>query len=160
VQFTANGQPFTVSVPRAVITFDANVPSATTTFDTVGQQWVTEVPLSFDRDVFLAGVMFPVPGGLPGGISPVTWSGTFSSDAGRVRLLWRWAAAVYTKCDTGLAAMGVKPVDGLARNPYPNFDEAGTPETIKSFVIGGARSGGRPNYTGFPSRSSFVNPCD
>lgn len=160
VRFTANSQPFTVSVPRAVITFDANVTSATTTFDAAAQQWVTEVPLRFDREVFVSGVMAPVTGGLPGGINPVTWSGTFSSDAGRVRLLWTWGAAVYTKCDTGLAALGVKPVDGLARNPYPSFDPAGTPETIKSFVTGGARGGGRPNYTGFPSRSSFVNPCD
>jgi hypothetical protein len=160
VQFAANGQPFTVSVPRAVITFDANVTSATTTFDTVGNQWVTQVPLRFNRNVFSAGVMVPVVGGLPGGIRPVTWSGTFSSDADRARLLWEWAAAVYTNCDTDPAALGVKPVDGNARNPYRNSDDAGTPETIKRFVVGGARGNGRPNYTGTHSRTEFVRPCD
>jgi hypothetical protein len=160
VQFTANGQPFSVAVPRAVISFDANVTSATTTFDTVGQQWVTEVPLGLDREVFLSGVMLPVIAPLPGGISPVTWSGSFSSDSASVRLFWRWGAAVYTKCDTGLAGLGVKPIGGAGQNPYPNPDRAGTPETIKGFVTSGARSGGKPNYTGAPSDAGFVNPCE
>ena len=160
VQFTANGHPFTVNVPPAVITFDANVTTASTSFDTVGQQWVTEVPLDFDREVFSAGVMVPVSGGLPGGLEPVTWSGSFSTDSGRVRLLWRWSAAVYTKCDTGLADLAVKPVDGRSQNPYSNADAAGSPEAIKSFAIDGARGAGRPDYTGFPTRTSFVNPCN
>lgn len=160
VQFTANGQLFTVSVPRAVVTFDANVTNATTTFDTVGSQWVTEVPLHFDRNVFMAGVMFPVAGHLPGGIKPVTWSGSFFSDADRLKVEWEWGAAVYTKCDRGLDALGVKPVDGNARNPYRNSDDAGTPETIKRFVIGGARGDGGSNYTGSHSRTKSVRPCD
>jgi len=160
VQFTANGHPFTVSVPRAVITFDPNVTTATTTFDTVGNQWVTEVPLNFNRNVFMAGAMFPVAGGLPGRIQPVTWSGSFSSDAARVRVDWEWAAAVYSKCDTGLAALGIKPVDGKARNPYRNSDDAGTPEGIKGFVVGGASGDGRPNYTGSSSSTESVRPCN
>jgi hypothetical protein len=160
VQFMANGQPFTVSVPRAVITFDANVSSATTTFDTVGNQWVTEVPLSFNRNVSSSGVMFPVVGGLPGGIKPVTWSATFSSDSDRVKLEWAWAAAVYTKCDTPLDGLGVKPVDGNARNPYGNSDDAGTPETVKEFVVRGARGDGGRDYTGSYSRTESVRPCD
>jgi hypothetical protein len=160
VQFTANGQPFTVSVPRAVITFDRNVNSATTTFDTAGDQWVTQVPLRFDDSVFSAGVMLPVGSRLPGGIRPVRWSASFSSDSDRVRVQWRWAAAVYTKCDTSLAALGVKPVDGNARNPYRNSDDAGTPEAIKRFVVAGARGDGRPNYTGNRTRAQAVRPCD
>lgn len=160
VQFTANGQPFTVNVPRGVVTFDRTVTNATTTFDTVGNQWVTQVPLNLNRNVFLAGVMFPVVGGLPGRIEPVTWSGSFSSDADRVKLEWEWAAAVYTKCDTGLDALGVKPVDGNARNPYRNSDEAGTPETVKRFVVRGARSEGGDDYTGSQSRTESVRPCD
>jgi hypothetical protein len=160
VQFTANDLPVTVDVPRAVITFDANVSSATTAFDTVGHQWVTEVPFGFDGDVFLSGVMVPVVGGLPGRIEPVTWSGTFSSDADGVKVRWHWAAAVYTQCDTNLVALGVKPVDGNAPNPYANSDVAGTPETIKQFVVDGARGGGAPDYTGSASRSERVRPCD
>jgi hypothetical protein len=160
VQFQANGHPFTVNVPRAVITFDANVTSATTTFDTVGNQWVTEVPFNFNQDVFMAGVMLPVVDRLPGKIEPVTWSASFSSDAARVRLQWEWAAAVYTKCDTGLADLGVKPVDGNARNPYPNADGAGTPETIKRFVVRGARGNGEPDYTGSRTGKQHVRPCD
>jgi hypothetical protein len=160
VQFSANDELVTVSVPRAVITFDAAVSSATTTFDSVGNQWVTQVPLSLNRDVFLSGVMLPVSSDLPGGIRPVTWSGSFFSDVERVNLQWEWAAAVYTECDTGLAALGVKPVDGPARNPYRNSDAAGTPETIKRFVIGGARGRGTPNYTGNSSRTGSVRPCD
>jgi hypothetical protein len=143
-----------------VITFDRNVTTATTAFDTVGNQWVTEVPFNLDRNVFLAGVMFPVAGGLPGHIKPVTWSGSFSSDASRVRLGWEWSAAVYTKCNTGLAALGVKPVDGNTRNPYRNSDEAGTPETIKQFVVRGARSEGGQDYTGSHSETESVRPCD
>lgn len=160
VQFTANGQPFAVSLPRGVITFDANVINATTTFDTIGNQWVTQVPLNFNRNVFSAGVMFPVVGGLPGSIKPVTWSASFSSDADQMKLQWEWAAAVYTKCNTGLDALGVKPVDGNARNPYRNSDQAGTPETIRRFVVGGARGGGGSNYTGSHSRTESVRPCD
>jgi hypothetical protein len=160
VQFTANGHPFTVNVPRAVITFDPNVTTATTIFDTLGDQWVTEVPSNFNRNVFMAGAMFPVVGGLPGGIQPVTWSGSFSSDAPGVRLDWEWAAAVYTKCDPGLAALGVKPVDGNARNPYRNSDDAGTPESVKGFVVGGAGGDGKKNYTGSSSGTDSVQPCD
>jgi hypothetical protein len=125
-----------------MITFDANLTTATTTFDTVGNQWVTEVPLNRDRNVFLAGVMFPVVGGLPGNIEPVRWSGTFSSDTDRVRLEREWSAAVYTRCNTGLNALGVKPVDGSTCNPYRNSDDAGTPESIKRFVVRGARGDG------------------
>ncbi len=147
VQFTANGHPVAVNVPRAVVTFDANVTSATTTYDTVGQQWVTEAPLTIDREVFSSGVMLPVTATLPG-------------DSGQVRLLWRWSAAVYTKCDATPAALGVKPVSGPGQNPYPNFDRVGTPENLKSFVVNGARSAGSPNYAGLPSSPGFVDPCN
>ncbi len=160
IEFMANGNPVTVNVPRAVITFDANVTIATTTFDTVGNQWVTEVPLSLNKDVFSAGVMVPAVGGLPGGLDPVTWSARFSSDADRLKLQWKWAAAVYTKCNTSLAALGVKAVNGKVQNPYANSDDAGTPEAIKQFVVRGARGDGAPDYTGAASKAQHVQPCD
>jgi hypothetical protein len=121
---------------------------------------VTTVPLTFDKNVFLAGLSFPVPvGGLPGGISPVTWSGNFASDRAGVSLSWKWAAAVYTSFSTDYALLGVKPVDGNQANPYPNSDHAGTPENFKSFVTGGARGGGGSNYTGSYSGTASVGAC-
>jgi putative intracellular protease/amidase len=65
-----------------------------------------------------------------------------------------WAAL------SALKALGVKPVDGNARNPYRNSDEAGTPEAIKRFVIRGARGDGETNYTGSDTRTKSVQPCD
>jgi hypothetical protein len=159
VQFAANGHLYTVSVPGGVITFDATATSASTTFDQMGNQWLTVVPLGLGRDAFLAAVMFPVPAGwLPGNLKPVTWTGSFFADTPGVTLEWQWAAAVYSKCDVSLSSLGVKPVDGSAQNPYPNSDNAGTPETIKKFVIGGARGTGGFDYTGSYADAS-VEPC-
>jgi hypothetical protein len=43
----------------------------------------------------------------------------------------------------------VKPVDDTkASASYQNFDHAGTPESFKPYVIGGAMGGGGSNYTG------------
>ena len=43
-----------------------------------------------------------------------------------------------------LNAIGPKPVDGSAQNPYPNSDHAGTPENSKPYVTGGARGEAAP----------------
>ena len=72
---------------------------------------------------------------LPGGISPVTWSGTFSSSSTQpLNLQWQWGAAVYTQPSgqphfTGVAtsdvaaynSLNVKPIhSGLFTTPlYP-----------------------------------------
>jgi hypothetical protein len=93
--------------------------------------------------------MFLVPtGGLPGGINPVSWQGQFYSDTSGVSLNWQWAAAVYTKFTTSYGGLGVKPVDSNTASQYKNSDHAGTPESYKTYVMGGARGGGGSNYTG------------
>jgi hypothetical protein len=42
----------------------------------------------------------------------------------------------------------VKPVSDNTLNPYPNSDEAGTPENFKAGLERGARGNGGTNYTG------------
>src|SRR5262249_8967764 len=69
IAFTANGTPFSLTVPPAQITFDPNATSASTTFD--GVKWVTIVPSQLAGNTFLDGVAFPVPFNFPGGINPV-----------------------------------------------------------------------------------------
>jgi hypothetical protein len=89
-----------------------------------------------------------VPANIPGGLNPVTWSGTISSDTPGVTINWQWAAAVYTSFSSDYTLLGVKPVDDKTASQYQNSDHAGTPENFKQFVIGGARGGGGANYTG------------
>jgi hypothetical protein len=145
ITFSANGTPFSVSVPNGRIVFSTSATTATTTFS--GGQWTTTVPAGFGDDVFLSGVAFTVPaGGLPGGINPVTWQGDFTTSNG-VSLNWKWGAAVYTTFGSN-GALGVKPTHSTSLDQYHNGDQAGTPENFKQFVIGGARGGGGANATG------------
>lgn len=119
--------------------------------------WVTTAPSSgLPGNTFFSGLSYLVPVNLPGGINPVTWSGTVTIDTPGVSLNWQWGAAVYTNFSSNHNALGVKPVDGDQKNPYPNKDRAGTPENFKSFVIGGARGGGGKNYTGGYSGTGTV----
>jgi hypothetical protein len=110
-------------------------------------------------NTFFSGHAYQVPVNLPGGINPVTWSGTVNISQPGVTLQWQWAAAVYTNFAPDSNAIGVKPVDGDKKNPYPNSDHAGTPESFKHFVIGGARGGGGSNWTGSYSGTANVGPC-
>jgi hypothetical protein len=150
ITFRANNTNYNLSVPSARVTFDPNATMATTTFNIVLNRWETTVPSSgLAGKTFLTGLAFPVPaGGLPGGINPVTWTGSFGSDTSGVSVQWQWAAAVYTTFSTEYNALGVKPVDDNQASEYQNSDHAGTPENFKAFVIGGARGGGGSNYTG------------
>jgi hypothetical protein len=52
----------------------------------------------------------------------------------------------------------VKPVDDNKASAYKNSDHAGTPESFKAFVTGGARGGGGSNYTGSWSGTDGVTP--
>jgi uncharacterized repeat protein (TIGR01451 family) len=147
VSFTAGGKSYNMAVPSEVVTFSPSATKATLTFN--GSKWVETVPASFADNVFLSGVPFLVPaGGLPGGISPVTWQGTITFFTSGVSLSWQWAAAVYSQFSTDLNALGVKPLHSTSLDQYPNGDQAGTPENFKADVIGGARGGGGANYTG------------
>lgn len=143
---TITGTDFTASVPDSEVIFSPSATSASTSFNTSTNMWVTTVPASFAGDVFLSGLAFQVPtGGLPGG-EDVTWHGTITSSA-PFSMQWKWGAAVYTSFGD-YNSIGVKPVHSTSLDSYPNGDQAGTPENEKSSVIGGARGGGGSNWTG------------
>jgi hypothetical protein len=152
ITFTANGTPYTVNVPSATITYDPGVSTATSTFDAANNRWVTKLPTThLPGTNFLSAAAFQVPaGGFPGGINPVIWNqnGSFSSSTPGLTVQWQWAAAVYTSFNTDYNQLNVKPVDDNQASQYKNSDHAGTPETYKSFVVGGARGGGGSNWTG------------
>jgi len=140
---------------------DKNATTATTTFS--GGVWVTTVPTGTSGNTFLSGVGFQVPaGGLPGGVNPVTWTGTFLTDTPGLSLNWQWAAAVYNSSfgSLGLGGLGVKATDDSHFGPYTNSDHAGTPENAKNpGPLGGARGGGGSNFTGSYSSTDGVVPC-
>jgi len=149
---------FTVAVPDAQVTFDPAATTATTTF--TGGMWVTRVPSTgLAGNTFFSGASFQVTANIPGGVKNVTWSGTISSDTPTASLQWQWAAAVYTSFGADYNSDGVKPVDDNKASAYQNSDPAGTPETFKSNVIGGATGGGGSNYTGSLSGTVTVGPC-
>jgi hypothetical protein len=149
ITFASGGTPYTLTVPSASITFSSAFSSATTTFS--NGMWVTTLPSGGAGNTFLTGVAFPVPaGGLPGGISPVIWKATFTSDTKGVSMQWQWAAAAYTQfgAPADYNSLGVKPVDDGSLSVFNNTDHAGTPENFRDFVVGGARGGGGSNFTG------------
>jgi hypothetical protein len=142
----------TINAPNVSITYDPSNPPPTTTF-TPGSpgMWTTVLPIThLSGNNFLDAVEFLVPsGGLPGGIHPLTWSGTFTSSMPGLQVQWKWGAAVYdTTFSTNYNALGVKPVDDNKASTYKNSDHAGTPENFKTHVRGGATGGGGSNYTG------------
>lgn len=143
-----NSVSYDLPVANAKVVVDPNATTATTTFNTGTSTWETTVPPSLSGNVFLSGLPFQLPAGFPGGINPVTWSGQFSANDSAATLQWQWAAAVYTSFSSNNNALGVKPVDDNSASIYHNSDHAGTPESFKSSVTGGARGGGGSNYTG------------
>jgi hypothetical protein len=149
IDFAAGSTTYTLPVPGAVITFSPSATTATTTFDSGTNVWRTTVPSSgLSGNTFLAGLAFQVPSTIPGGVNPVTWSGRFTSDTAGLSFNWQWGAAVYTTFSADGGALGVKPVDDNKASQYKNSDHAGTPESFKHFVVGGARGGGGSNFTG------------
>lgn len=157
IQFSVNGTNYVLSVPDAAVTFDPNATTATTRFDNSTAAWLTTVPATIGGNTFLSALAVQVPGGgLPGGINPVKWSGTFRSTSSNMSINWQWATAVYTTLGADFDSLGVKPVDDNKLSRYQNADHAGTPENWKSFVTGGARGGGGSNYTGGLSGTASV----
>lgn len=158
--FDADGVHYDLSVPAGELVIDPAATLATTSFDAARDRWTTVIPRSVaGKKMFLTGLAFPVPaGGLPGGIKPVAWKGVFTSDAPGLTVSWQWAAAVYTQLTTDGSLVGVKPTDDNHASGYLNSDHAGTPESFKPYVIGGARGGGGSNYTGSLSGTVSVSP--
>jgi hypothetical protein len=95
LQFTAAGATYNLPVPDATITFSPTATSATTSFDSSKNAWITNLPSTgLAGNSFLSGMTFPVPAnGLPGGINPVTWSGVFYSDTGGIQSTYSQTAS-------------------------------------------------------------------
>jgi hypothetical protein len=157
ITFAANSTSYDVPVPDSVVTIDPSATMATTSFNTVTNQWETSIPKSFSGNAFIGAVAWPVPVNLPGGIHPVTWSAQFQSDA-PISINWLWAAAVYSNFTSAYDTLGVKPLDDNHLSMWANSDHAGTPEYYKSYVVGGARGGGGANYTGSLTATLSVKP--
>jgi hypothetical protein len=165
VTFTENKQNYSVSIPDCIVTFAPNVTTATTSFDTVNNRWVTVAPTwGLNGNTFLSAVAYQVPNeGLPGSISNVVWTGAFSTDTPGASLTWQWAAAPYDTLPTNTDAnnnqscdynaSNVKPVDGNQYNNWNDNENAGTPEGWQSHVHAGATCDGVSNHTG-----NYCNP--
>lgn len=149
----------TLAVPDGVVTFSPTVTTATTTVDPITGAWTTTVPKGLAGNTFLSGLAVPIASDLRGGAGPVTWHGTFFTDTPGVSVKWQWAAAVYSTFGAANDALGVKPVDDNKASMYTNSDHAGTPESFKRYVTGGARGGGGANATGSYSATASAVPC-
>jgi Domain of unknown function (DUF4082)/PKD-like domain/Bacterial Ig domain len=158
ISFSANGKKYFLSVPDSRIRFADDIKSASTQF--VNNVWETKVPLSFKDDVFMGGLSYLVRTNLPRNIRNIVWTADVTIDKAGVSLDWKWGAAVYSKF-AGHAGLAIKPVDGWRYNPYWNFDDAGTPENYKRFLVPGA-TGNRYGkyYTGNYSRSKKISCGD
>ncbi len=166
ISFTEGGTQYQLGAPNAQIVFSPSATCSSTTFNTMTNTWVTTVPVKGDDEIFLTGLAWPVPsGGLVGGINPVNWEGTFSTNgASGVSIQWKWGAAVYSSFTTNYNALAVKAGHQTACGQN-NGDHAGTPEGVnnnnqpwKQFVLGGARGGGGSNWTGSWSGTQQVSP--
>jgi hypothetical protein len=147
---------FTYAVPDGRVVFSRSATCATTTFNSSG--WVTTVPLAGSDEILLSALGIKAPADLKA--ASVTWSGYFSASTPGVSISWKWGAAVYTKDMTQAQnnALGVKPTHTGACL-YNNSDHAGTPENMKTYVIGGARGGGGSNWTGSWSGTASAKLC-
>jgi len=162
IQYSVNGTLYVIPAPSALVTFSPSVTVATTVFS--NSMWITTVPLSgLAGNVFLDGVaaLVPTPAGLPGGVKPVTWQGSFFSMTPGLNVQWQWAAAVYMNSSFGANynLLGVKPVDDNQASAYQNSDHAGTPENFENYVVGGATGGGGSNFTGSYSGTEACTPA-
>jgi hypothetical protein len=161
ISFTANGTPYSLAVPNAVITFSPTATSASTNWDSANQRWSTLVPRSMvagnaNIHTFLDGLAFQVPGNFPGGIQNATWSAAFATDTPGVTFQWQWAEAVYTSFSTAYGNGSSNNVLGV--NPIDSTDPAGTPETYKSFLTSGGSGAGATSWIGFYVGTAGVVP--
>ncbi len=178
ITFAANGTNYNLSVPAATISFDPAAAAASTSFDAASNRWATIVPGGLSGRAFLTGLAFPVPaGGLPGGISSVTWSAAISTDKPGVTAQWGWGAAVYISFGTDYNALAVNPVDEgqpspgarlltskeSAENGAGRMDSVGKPASLEAFVTGGAGGDGGSDFTGssgvMRGVMSALTPC-
>ncbi len=148
---------YNLSLPNANLTLTPGGSSATTTFDSTNNVWNTNVPTGLSGNVFLSGYALALPSGLHSGDS-VTWTGTFSATTSGISLNWAWGAAVYTRFNTSLGSLGVKPCDSSTASSYTNTDKAGSPESYKTKLTAGGTGSGFSNYTGILTTANAVTP--
>src|SRR5437016_588897 len=86
--------------------FSASRPTATTTFDTTNNKWVSTDPTGLGGNLFLSGYELALPSGMHGGSNPVTWNATFTTDTSGLSFKWEWAAAAYSNLSTSYSALG------------------------------------------------------
>jgi hypothetical protein len=165
ITFTENNQNYSVSIPDGIVTFSPNVQTATTSFDSVNNRWVTVAPTwGINGNAFLSAVGYQVPSaGLPGSISNVAWTAAFSTDTPGASLYWQWAAAPYDSLPTVTGAnntqscdynsCNVKAVDDNHSCNYHDNENAGTPERWQNHCHAGGTCDGYSNHTG-----NYCNP--
>jgi hypothetical protein len=157
ITFVANGTQYALPAPDGLVTISPAARKATTEFDETNHRWMTTVPSGLGGRIFLTGMAFPVSSaGLPGGINPVTWRGSFSSTGSGLSVEWRWSAAAYADFTDNYNALGVKPVDDNRASAYRSMDPAGTPETFKGLVVSGATGAGWPSFVGTRTRGHII----
>ncbi len=158
ISYVVNGSTVTISVPDSMVTLSPTATTASTTFDSGSNSWVTSVPSNLGGNFLLGGVALPLPAGLPSGIKNVNWQGQMTSSVPGVSVNWQWAAATYSNFSTDYNALDIKPVDDNKASQYQNSDHAGTPEAFGKYVVGGATGGGGSNFTGSYSSTASVQP--
>src|SRR5205085_10559620 len=126
---------YNLSLPNAELTLTPGATSASTSFDTTNNSWVSNAATGLTGNLFLSGYELALPSGLHGGNNPVTWSANFTTDTSGVSFKWAWAAAAYNSFTTTYNSVGVKPCDSSTASSYSNTDKAGAPESYKTHVI-------------------------
>jgi len=146
ITFTANGKAYSVPAPDSEVIFDSTVKTATTSYDSVHNVWVTTAPptssswssgwsngwAGSSSNVFLSGVKYQATDNWSG-IQNITWQGSFSSDTPGVKIQWQWSESTYSQMDPDYNKIGVKPVDDNQSSQYQNWDHAGTPENCGKY---------------------------
>ena len=89
----------TFKVPDGQVVFSSTATKATTTYsgsEPYAGTWTTTVPVSGADEIFLSSLRLSPSGGLPGGVNPINWGGTFSSTTRPrgLQIQWQWGAAV------------------------------------------------------------------
>lgn len=124
---------YNLAVPNGVITFSPTAKVSSTIFDSLTNAWETTVPVTGENEIFLSGLAWPVPvGGLPAGVYPVAWTGTFgvSTDIPGITIQWKWNAEALGPFTTNYNLLGIK-AGQLTASPT-NGNPVGTPEGTDS----------------------------
>lgn len=162
IRFVADGVPYNLKVPDAIIVLHPDATCAVTSF--AGSRWFTTLPVDGYDKALLSGLIFPVPAeGLPKGIDDVSWSGHFSISPYRpeleVKMKWKWSVAAYTNFAEKGDYNDVWAKASHNDTCYiDNSRHPGTPLNYLDFLVEGPRGGGGSNFTGSWSGSETVLP--